>query len=349
LVTPKRKRTLIVAAAVLAPLTFAVFSSSARASTASVEVTSSGFTSVTYQAASGEQNNLTVTTGSGSTIIEDSGAVISAEPGCEQVDAHEVTCPESDAVDVFLDDRNDVAAFPGTGAGFVHGEAGNDHLTVSQDFDFHLFGEDGDDVLDGFSADGGAGNDTITSPAGEISFLDGRSGNDTITGSIGQDLIRPGAGDDVVDGGPGSMFGMDTVIYHGGRPVLVNLATGVATGQGLDTLSRIGKVQGTRFADILIGNPSKNVLQGGGGADVIVGRGEDDRLRGGPGPDFLRGGKGADRLYGGVSQDSLLGEAGNDRLIARDGRRDVVKGGAGRDKARIDRRRDLVSGVEAFF
>jgi Ca2+-binding RTX toxin-like protein len=52
---------------------------------------------------------------------------------------------------------------------------------------------------------------------------------------------------------------------------------------------------------------------------------------GGPGNDYLRPGAGRDRVLGG---------AGNDFVAARDGAADVVIGGPGRDRGRLDRRVD---------
>ena len=63
------------------------------------------------------------------------------------------------------------------------------------------------------------------------------------------------------------------------------------------------------------------------------------------GNDVLYGGRGDDRLDGGPGRDRLFGGPGNDMLRARDGARDVVDCGPGRDTAVIDRF-DRVSGCE---
>jgi Tol biopolymer transport system component len=70
-----------------------------------------------------------------------------------------------------------------------------------------------------------------------------------------------------------------------------------------------GRLAGTRFADYLAGGVESNVITGGAGHDI---------LRGGP---------------------------GQDRIFARDGVRDVVSGGSGRDTAYVDRL-DVLLGVE---
>jgi Ca2+-binding RTX toxin-like protein len=131
-------------------------------------------------------------------------------------------------------------------------------------------------------------------------------------------------------------------------------------------------IAGTAGNDRLVGTPRPDVICGRGGNDVILGLGGADRLYGGAGSDRLLGGAGADRLYGGAAADRLeggagpdlvAGDGGNDRLFAgagrnrllgkqgrdllwaRNGVRDRVAGGSGRDRAVLDRV-DLVRYVE---
>jgi Ca2+-binding RTX toxin-like protein len=96
-------------------------------------------------------------------------------------------------------------------------------------------------------------------------------------------------------------------------------------------------IDGTARADRLRGTAGNDVICGFGGGDTIDGRG---------GHDLIYGGLGNDRITGGPGLDVLYGNAGRDRLSARDGKRDRLDGGAGRDNARVDRRRDRVRGVE---
>jgi Ca2+-binding RTX toxin-like protein len=86
----------------------------------------------------------------------------------------------------------------------------------------------------------------------------------------------------------------------------------------------------------IMGTAGANVLRGTAGRDVICGLGGNDALSGLGGNDVLLGGHGSDRLTGGAGRDSLRGGAGADTLRARDGARDVVNGGPGRDRARLD-------------
>jgi Ca2+-binding RTX toxin-like protein len=81
---------------------------------------------------------------------------------------------------------------------------------------------------------------------------------------------------------------------------------------------------------------------------LIGGRGN-DRLIGGPGRDMISGGRGEDTLRGGLRADELRGGDGRDTFYARDGYRDRVFGGKGRDSARVDRLLDRVRSIARFF
>jgi hypothetical protein len=145
------------------------------------------------------------------------------------------------------------------------------------------------------------------------------------------------------------------------------------------------EVRGTAHADRLVGTPGKDVFYGLGGNDTIVGRGGRDLVFGGPGNDRIVGGAGADRLYGGRGDDVIVGgrgadflngNAGRDRLagglggdflvggtghdllgagpgddtvLGKDGFRDVVDGGRGRDQYRLDRWLDRARSIESRF
>ena len=71
--------------------------------------------------------------------------------------------------------------------------------------------------------------------------------------------------------------------------------------------------------------------------EVGVGTVGRDTLRGTRGKDFLCGLAGNDRVVGGGGEDVLQGGAGADVILARDGRRDLVDCGAGRDTVQADR------------
>jgi hypothetical protein len=98
----------------------------------------------------------------------------------------------------------------------------------------------------------------------------------------------------------------------------------------------------------IMGTARADVLRGTAGRDVLCGLGGNDRIRGGAGNDRILGGAGNDRLTGDKGRDTLIGESGADVFYARDGARDLVRGGPGRDRARVDRR-DSVRAVERRF
>ena len=96
------------------------------------------------------------------------------------------------------------------------------------------------------------------------------------------------------------------------------------------------------------GNAGANVIYGTAGRDVICGHGGNDTINGRGGHDLILGGGGADRLTGAGGRDALYGGSGNDTLLSRDGIRDTVNGGLGRDRARWDAL-DVRRSVESRF
>ena len=98
-------------------------------------------------------------------------------------------------------------------------------------------------------------------------------------------------------------------------------------------------LRGTQFGDRLVGRDGRDLLmglagddclEGGTGNDVLDGAGGDDRLDGASGGDRLSGGAGDDRLTGRAGDDRLIGGPGNDVLLPGSGR-DVVSAGTGND------------------
>ncbi len=145
----------------------------------------------------------------------------------------------------------------------IHGGVGNDQLT-------------GGDMDDTIAFEGAISND---------------AGNDTVTGGAGADVIGSDAGNDTVDGGSGT----DLLSYFN-TPAGVTLDLAVpgqqnTGGGGLDTVSGIESVDGSQFADTLLGDGGANLLSGHTGGDTLDGRAGVDVLDG----DGL-GGFGADIL-----------------------------------------------------
>jgi Ca2+-binding RTX toxin-like protein len=111
---------------------------------------------------------------------------------------------------------------------------------------------------------------------------------------------------------------------------------------------------GTNGPDTLDGDEGGDVIFGFDARDLIRGRGGNDCLIGGKGNDRLDGHGGGDRLTGGRGRDVLVGSRGHnaydagpgkDYVNARNGRRELIRCGGGRDRARTDRR-DRVRGCE---
>jgi hypothetical protein len=96
-------------------------------------------------------------------------------------------------------------------------------------------------------------------------------------------------------------------------------------------------ITGSSKHDVLTGTPGPDVICAFGGADVIRGRGGDD---------VIYAGSGNDRITPGGGKDVVSAGPGADRISARDGKRDRIDGGRGRDRATIDRKLDRVSRVE---
>ena len=104
--------------------------------------------------------------------------------------------------------------------------------------------------------------------------------------------------------------------------------------------------------DVVLNGPGKKVAvaETRGGDDRVDASGVRHRrglvlLKGGPGRDTLIGSRFRDALDGGSGQDILLADAGMDQIFARDGFRDEIRCGGGRDTVSRDRR-DVVSGCE---
>jgi Ca2+-binding RTX toxin-like protein len=183
-----------------------------------------------------------------------------------------------------------------------------------------LVGTNGDDTLNGLAgADTlmGRGRDDRLDGGDQDDYIRGDPGNDTLFGGDGNDYLRGGAGDDVVDGGAGlnrAAFFDSTV---GVRVSLLLQGAVQDTGQGMDLLTKIQHLSGTRFADLLSGDSGDNWLWGdvsganpgtGGGNDTLIGNDGNDLLEVGTGDNVLAGLRGTDTasVFGGGS-DTLGG------------------------------------------
>ena len=96
----------------------------------------------------------------------------------------------------------------------------------------------------------------------------------------------------------------------------------------------------------LFGNAGEDKLIGGGIGDQLYGGGGKDLLRGRHGAGVLNGGSRADRIFAVSSGTLIQGHTGNDQIHARNGRRDWIECGPGRDRATTDRHEEHLSGCE---
>jgi RTX calcium-binding nonapeptide repeat (4 copies) len=220
----------------------------------------------------------------------------------------------------------------------VTGGAGTDSLTGIEDltgsgFPDRLVGSAVANTLTGWG-----GDDTLEGGGGK-DLLQGVDGNDRAAGNEGDDRILGDLGDDILSGGDGA----DEIRGGGGRDDL-------SGEQGSDRLfgESDGDVAGGGGGDDrVLGNDGPDILAGGDGNDEVAGGASGDRLTGEAGDDKLLGEAGRDTLVGGESADVFSGGDGNDRLLARDGFRDRVNGGSGKDGGSFDRGQDRVTGVES--
>ena len=71
-----------------------------------------------------------------------------------------------------------------------------------------------------------------------------------------------------------------------------------------------------------------------------------DRISGGDGTDRIFGVGGSDRISGGRGRDNISAGSGNDRIAVRDGQRDTVRCGRGRDRVTADRQDQVARDCE---
>lgn len=95
-------------------------------------------------------------------------------------------------------------------------------------------------TADGDTLYGHAGDDSLAGLEGN-DWLGGMEGNDTLAGGAGADSLEAGPGDNSLDGGEGDDF---VHFLSAFEAFDVNLATGLASGHGFDTLVGIENVRG---------------------------------------------------------------------------------------------------------
>ncbi len=178
---------------------------------------------------------------------------------------------------------------------------------------------------------GQGGNDTLRGGYAD-DIINGGDGNDDILGRTGNDVLNGQNDDDTISGG----YGNDTITGGLGNDVLsgdqgddqINGHSGndvINGGVGADTLT------GSTGNDSITGGDGDDNLNGGDGDDSLEGNQGEDTLVGETGNDFLSGGNGNDTLYGNDGNDELLGASGDDIIFGAGGD-DIIEGGLGNDE-----------------
>lgn len=143
---------------------------------------------------------------------------------------------------------------------------------------------EGDDTLLGVENLVGSNHADVLTGDRSPNRLVGGAGDDKLIGADGRDLLIGGAGDDAIDGGGG--LNDHASFEDSPNGVVVDLATGEATGQGEDRLVGIEHVIGSHHSDQIFGDEHDNRIFGRPGDDLLDGRDGNDRIHGGRGVDI---------------------------------------------------------------
>lgn len=207
--------------------------------------------------------------------------------------------------------------------------------------------------------------------AADFERIDGTEGNDVIRLGAGTQVVLGGAGDDEIDGGAGNddLFGDegDDLVSGGGGHDDLSGREGADTlrgGPGDDDLQ--GDTFGALAADVFSGGPGLDLLDFEGAGDPlridldnqpddgragegdnvrsdvedVIGGESNDVLIGNGAANELIGGRGSDRLVGRGGADGLFGGSSGDVLVGGKAS-DLIEGGSGPDLLRArDGRRD---------
>jgi Ca2+-binding RTX toxin-like protein len=300
--------------------TLALLGALALPATASAGTASITGSTLTYSAAAGEENDLTIETAGANFRVRDNTAPVTAGAGCTQRSPHRVNCLTAGVtlIEVLAKDQDDaVQLLTGTVDANLNGGSGGDNLTSD------------------------AGNDTLTlgrtdSNANEQAFAG--AGQDTLNGSTtpsASDFLGGGPGDDQLLGGPGfdSMFGdtgaddvvggdsFDFVSFTGSAGVdvtLDNVANDGEAGENDNIHDDVEEVFGTSFNDTMIGTTGDQIFNTFEGQDDLEGGPGSDSLAGGDGADTIAGQDGNDFVQGGNDADDISGGSGTDQVDYQD-------------------------------
>ena len=189
---------------------------------------------------------------------------------------------------------------------------------------------------------------------------------ETVHGASGYGYIIGGAGNDIIDGGPGQ-----TTFSYGKASVGVTVSLAnpgpQVTGAGTDTLLNVNDLVGSTYDDTLTASGGHQSLEGGGGNDTMIAGSGNEVLDGGAGSDIVIlpgsasgytiaptgdhyeavGANGTYELYNDefvrfTDEQMVLGSAGQ-TLTARDGG-DTLVGGPGGDIFHVGAGTDTLNG-----
>lgn len=336
----KRLRLRVLPALAAAVASLALATSAAQGATVEVRETlgEDNFTELSFQAAAGEDNRLTITfvkaeDGYLDLTVKDEGAALSVGAGCNgggepgQV-AHCRMHEPSWQGRIYCGKLCEPTVFGTNWTTSMHVSLGDG----ANSFDGSAFSQQSPGVA--MDVESGAGNDTIVLGA-EDDEVDPGAGSDRIHTGLGDDRIEATAapdGSDLYDLGPSTDDSTDTVSYQS-RSVPVHLvaSSAGAVGEG-DVLVGRFHLYGGMGDDVLAGDAGAESLTGGPGNDALSASGaEGTELWGGSGDDTHVGGDGSDRIVGGRGDDVVHGQSGDDNISGGLGR-DVLVGAFGFDR-----------------
>ena len=196
-----------------------------------------------------------------------------------------------------------------------------------------IAGRGGDDVIEGLGGNdlvcGGADADVLRGGVGDDALYGNgdRLGSDVAGSFLVGDILLGGPDDDRLVGGfddraAQSRRRPDTVSWSDApRGVVVDLATGTASGFGADRIAATPRLR-------VIGSPYADQLSGSARPDVVSGEGGDDLIAAGDGSDTVFTERAAlapdvlpddDVVDAGAGSDLVSSQAGRDRVQGRDG------------------------------
>ena len=288
--------------------------------------------SITFTAAPGETNDVVLSL-NGDTLGFRDDQPITVGGDCSAA-GDTASCPGAKVktITISLGDKDDTLTFavPKT-SGFVptvasSGGAGVDTISFLQDTKHSVFA-----TLDNVADDGPSNFDNI---GDDFEVVQGTRSGDVIGGSVHDDILVGYQGEDAFLGGPGDDF-----INSLDRGTALDGSKGaksdsVDCGDGTDTVDADAQDDVRPNCEIVAIDGKLELTNK---ADRFTAWRAGLTIDGLKGADTLTGSAGRDVLIGGKGKDTLRGGAGADRILARDGERDTVRCGRGKDTVQADK------------